>query len=147
MARLILKTFMNNQIPKQLQTLWDSQNAAQRTFHLLSRCQNDITKRPFLIGLLVHKLIFFKIQVLPQFYFFEFCHNLSFCVLSKFVFLSFVTIWVLSHFDFFFSFVIIFFSFLFSVALHLIKLHWTALHCTAVNLAALQCTELHMLYK
>ena len=90
----------------------ESQNAAQRTSHWLSMCQNVPTNRPYKV------FFFFKNQfrfvtiwvlsVLSQFEFlvlshwvFEFCHNLSFLiflsiwVLSQFEFLNFVTIWVL----------------------------------------------------
>ena len=91
----------------QRRTLQEWQNAAQRTYHPLSRCQVVLTKRPFkdlsLIEL-CHNLTFW---VLSQFDFlsyhnlnfwvchnmtFWFCHNMSFWVLPQLEFLSFVTI-------------------------------------------------------
>ena len=84
----------------------ESQNAAQRTSHQLSRCLNVLTKRPFL-SIFGHKLIFVIIHVLSEFQFLsfvtiwviEFCHNMS-----QFKFwhnFGFVTIWVLSQLEFF----------------------------------------------
>ena len=68
----------------------ESQNAAQRTLHQLSRCQNVLTKRPFKICHNSSVVTIWK----------RFCHNMR-KVLSQFEFLSFVTIWVWSQFEFF----------------------------------------------
>ena len=108
------------------------QNAAQKTFYRLSRCQNVLTKRPYLICFSSQKLRFVIFQVLSLFeksfvivwvfefchilslvifLVIEFCHNLSFWFLSHFEFLSFVPIWAfdfLSQFDFL-SFITIWF--------------------------------------
>ena len=67
-----------------LKTSQKSQNAAERTSHRLSRCQNVPTKIPF--------YIFFSLTIYV------------FLVLSYFEFLSFATIWFLSYWVFFFIF-------------------------------------------
>ena len=83
------------------------QNAAQRTYHPLSRCQVVLTKRPFKDLSLIEFCHNWTFWVLSQFDFlsyhnlnfwvchnmtFWFCHNMSFWVLPQLEFLSFVTI-------------------------------------------------------
>ena len=85
----------------------EPQNAAQRTSHWLSKCQNVLTKWPF-FNSFSHKLRFVIIWVLSQFDFLKFyhnlsfwvCHNLSFWVLSKFEFCHILSYWVWSQFEF-----------------------------------------------
>ena len=105
------------------------ENAAQRTLHRLSRCQNVLFKRPLYICCSSYNLRFVIIQVLSQFersfvtiwvfefchdlglvtfWVIEFCHNLSFWGLLQYKFLSFITIWVSEFYqNKFFSFITI----------------------------------------
>ena len=87
-----------------IKTLGESQNAAQRTSHRLSRFQNLLLKDPFKVcSLLELRFVIFK--VLSQLECMSFFQNLSSQVLSQFEFyhiLSFfllLTIWVLSYFE------------------------------------------------
>ena len=92
------------------------QNAAQRSSHLLLRCQVVLTKKTFKKKFFFHKLTFVKKKLLcinlgfwvwSQFEFLS-CHNLVFnsdrkcCCVNFFYYVNFVTFWVfeLSHFEF-----------------------------------------------
>ena len=88
-----------------IKTSRESQNAAQRTSHPLSRCQNFLTKRPFKLVFLLTNWDLYNSSFVTIWE--KFGHNLNFWVLSQFEFgnilrfLSFVTILILSQFDFF----------------------------------------------
>ena len=99
-------TWFIRTIPSLQKTLQESQKAAPRTSHRLSRCQVVFTKRCH--HCYCHYYYF-------HYYHYYYYYNLSFWVLSQFELLSSVTIWVFEfcHHLFFFSLVtIIIFEFL-----------------------------------